>query len=69
MRLIRAVSRAVNTLAANAGGCGFESQRGKILFFTIYSIFKVECEELFCKTNLKLKSIKINKTNIKTSKW
>ena len=39
---------------ANAGGCGFESYRGKNLFFTFYSI-RVECEELFCKTNKILK--------------
>ena len=46
------------TLAANAGGCGFESHRGhKHLFFTFYSI-RVKCEKLFCKTNIKqLKSI------------
>ena len=28
----------VKTLAANAGGRGFESHRGQNLFFTIYSI-------------------------------
>ena len=42
------------TLAANAGGRGFTSHRGhKHLFFTFYSI-RVECDELFCKTNIKL---------------
>ena len=42
------------TLAPNAGGRGFEPhRRHKNLFFTIYS-FRVECEELFCKTNIKL---------------
>ena len=42
------------TLAANAGGRGFEPHRGhKNLFFTFYSI-RVKCEELFCKTNIKL---------------
>ena len=42
------------TLAANAGGREFESHRGhNNLFFTFYSI-RVECEELFCKTNIKL---------------
>ena len=42
------------TLAVNAGGRGFESHRGhKNLFFTFYSI-RVECEKLFCKTNIKL---------------
>ena len=38
------------TLVANAGGRGFEFDRGQNLFFTFYSI-RVECEELFCKTN------------------
>ena len=47
------------TLAANAGGRGFDSHRGQNSFFTIYSIREVECEKLFCKTNLTLKSIKI----------
>ena len=38
------------TLAANAGGRGFESHRGhKNLFFTFYSI-RVKREELCCKT-------------------
>ena len=45
----------VKTLAANAGGRGFESHRGQNLFFTFYSI-RVECEELFCKTNKKSKN-------------
>ena len=46
---------------------GFESHRGQNSFFTIYSIREVECEKLFCKTNLKLKSIKIkNKFNSKS---
>ena len=41
-------------LAANAGSCGFEPHRGhKNLFLTFYSI-RVKCEELFCKTNIKL---------------
>ena len=41
------------SLAANAGGRGFEPHRGhKNLFFTFYSI-KVECVEMICKTNLK----------------
>ena len=40
----------MQTLAANAGGRGFESHRGQNLFFTFYSI-RVECEELFCKTD------------------
>ena len=46
--------RTTPTLAANEGGRGFESDRGhKILFFTFYFI-RVKCEELFCKTNIKL---------------
>ena len=46
-------------LTANAGGRRFESHRGQNLFFTFYSI-KMECEELFCKTNEHLKlTIKI----------
>ena len=47
------------TFAANAGGRGFNSHRGQNLFFTLYSI-NVVCEEMFCKTNIKLvKLIKI----------
>ena len=45
------------TLTANAGGLGFESHRGQNLFSTFYSI-KVECEELFYKTNKTLKLTK-----------
>ena len=54
--------RAVKTLAANAGGCGFEPHRGQNLFsqFTLFN--RVECEKLFCKTNLKLKVLKLIKT-------
>ena len=47
------------TFAANAGGRGFESHRGQNLFSQFY---RVECEELFCKTNIKLKVLKLNKT-------
>ena len=32
------------------------------MFFTIYSIYRVECEKLFGKTNIKLKVLKLNKT-------
>ena len=41
-------------LAANAGR-GFESHQGLNLFFA-FTLFRMECEELFCKTN---KTIKI----------
>ena len=56
------------TLAANAGGRGFESHRGiegKIRFsqFTLFN--RVECEKLFCKTNIKLKLLKLNKKYLK----
>ena len=45
---------AARRLTATHGGRGFEPHRGhKNLFFTFYSI-RVECEELFCKTNIKL---------------
>ena len=47
------------TLAANGGGRGFESHRGQISKFTLFYI--VECEKLFCKTNIKLKVLKLNK--------
>ena len=43
------------TLAANAGGRGFESHRGQNLFLTFTLFYRVECEKLFCKTNIKLK--------------
>ena len=35
---------------------------GKIRFSQFTLFYRVKCEKLFCKTNLKLKSIKINKT-------
>ena len=38
------------TLAANAGGRGFESHKWQNLLITFHSI-RVECEELFGKTN------------------
>ena len=33
---------------------------GKICFSQFTLFYRVECEELFCKTNIKLKCIKIN---------
>ena len=49
------------TLAANAGGRGFESHRGQYLHFKFTLFYRVECEKLFCKTNIKLKVLKLNK--------
>ena len=47
------------TLATNAGGRGFDFHWGQnLFFFSHFTLFKVECEELFCKTNIK--TIKIN---------
>ena len=37
------------TLAANAGGRGFEFYRGQNCF-SHFTLFRVVCEELFCKT-------------------
>ena len=42
----------------------YESHRGQKSLFTIY-YFIVECEKLFCKTNIKLKVLKLNKTKLK----
>ena len=45
-------------LAENAGGVGSNRTENKICF----SHFRVECEKLFCKTNIKTtKVLKINK--------
>ena len=55
------------TLAANAGGRGFESHRGKNMFFTFYST-RVECEELFCKTNKNSKNV-LNVLNLPIFDW
>ena len=52
------------TPAANAGGRGFESHRGQNLFFKFTLFYGVECEKLFCKTNIKLKVLKLNKQNL-----
>ena len=41
---------------------GSNSTDGKIRFSQFTLFYRVECEKLFCKTNLKLESIKINKT-------
>ena len=34
---------------------GLDPHRGQNSFFTIYSIYEMEREKLFCKTNFKLK--------------
>ena len=47
------------SLAANAGGRGYESHRGQDLFVTFYFI-RVEFEELFCQTKVCLKSNPLN---------
>ena len=52
------------TLAANAGGRDFEISNpteGKICFSQFTLLYRVECEKLFCKTNIKLKVLKVNK--------
>ena len=47
------------TLAANAGGRGFKPHRGLYFDFSHFSLIRVECKELFCKTNINsLKLIK-----------
>ena len=35
---------------------------GKICFSQFTLFYRVECEKLFCKTNIKLKVLKLNKT-------
>ena len=37
--------------------------------FTNYSIYRVECENMFCKTNIKLKVLKLNKTKFISKSW
>ena len=37
---------------------------GKIRFSQFTLFYRVECEKLFCKTNIKLKVLKLNKTNV-----
>ena len=45
---------------------GSNPTEGKICFsqFTLFYSSRVECEKLFCKTNIKLKVLKLNKTNL-----
>ena len=52
------------TLAANAEGSWVRiPPRAKFVFFSQFTLFyRVECEKLFCKTNIKLKVLKLNKT-------
>jgi hypothetical protein len=45
--------------AANALVVGSNPIEGKICFSHFTPLYEVECEELFCKTNLKLKFIKM----------
>ena len=46
-------------LAANAGGRGFKSHLGQTLFLQFTLFYRVKCEKLFCKNNIKLKVLKI----------
>ena len=41
---------------------GSNPTEGKICFSQFTPFYEVECEKLFCKTNLKLKCIKLIKT-------
>ena len=57
--IVKPLCSSGKTLAANAGGRGFEFHRGNNLLVT-FTIFRMEREELFRKTNIKLlKLIKI----------
>ena len=43
---------------------GSNSTEGKIRFSQFTLFYRVECEKLFCKTNIKLKLLKLIKQNI-----
>ena len=42
---------------------------GKICFSQFTLFYRVECEKLFCKTNIKLKVLKLNKTKFISKPW
>ena len=42
---------------------------GKICFSQFTLFYRVECEKLFCKTNIKLKVLKLNKTKFIWKRW
>ena len=41
---------------------GSNPTESKIRFSQFTLFYRVECEKLFCKTNIKLKALKLNKT-------
>ena len=43
--------------------------KGKIWFSQFTLFYRVEYKELFCKTNLKLKLVKLNKTKFNSKPW
>ena len=43
---------------------GSNPTEGKIRFTQFTLFYIVECEKLFCKTNIKLKVLKLNKTKL-----
>ena len=47
---------------------GSNPTESKICFSQFTLFYRVECEKLFCKTNLKLKVLKLNKIKQKTLK-
>ena len=48
---------------------GSNPTEGKICFSQFTPFYEVECEKLFCKTNLKLKIIKLIKNKIVKKPW
>ena len=44
---------------------GSNPTEGKLRFSQFTLFYRVECEKLFCKTNLKLNVLKLNKTKTK----
>ena len=42
---------------------------GKIRFSQVTLFYRVKCEKLFCKTNIKLKVLKLNKTKNMFDCW
>ena len=44
---------------------GSNPTEGKIRFSYFTLFYRVECEKLFCKTNIKLKVLKLNLTKFK----
>ena len=56
-RIVRPLWSCGKTLVANTGVVGSNPTEGKICCFLHFTLLRVECEERFCKTNIKLLNI------------